>query len=61
MFTVNQTIKINNKDFTITRVDGANIIGTLQGDPSFLKGKRTVYASALIKNSKGFIYNWLAK
>ena len=42
MFTANQTIKINNKNFTILRVDTHNIVGTLQGDPSFLKGLRTV-------------------
>lgn len=61
MFTANQTIKINNKNFTISRVDGANIVGTLQGDPSFLKGKRTVYSAALVKTANGFKYNFLAK
>ena len=61
MFTPNQTIKINRKDFTITRIDGANLIGTLQGDPSFLKGKRTVYSTELVKTTNGFKYNFLAK
>lgn len=61
MFTANQTIKINNKLFTISRVDGANIIGTMQGDPSFLKGKRTVYSAELVKTTNGFKYDFLTK
>ena len=61
MFVANQTIKINRKDFTITRIDGANLIGTLQGDPSFLKGKRTVYATELVKSTNGFTYTWTKK
>ena len=60
MFKVNSTIKVNNKDFTITRVDANNIIGTLQGDPSFLKGKRSIYAAELVKTANGFKYDFSA-
>jgi hypothetical protein len=63
MFTQGQTIKINGKKFTIVSIDTlidnkVNLVGTLEGDPSFLAGKRTVYAPELSQVKTGFKYSW---
>lgn len=66
-FTVNQTIKINNKKFTITNIDYLPIIntyeltGSFDSDPSFLKGKRTVVTMYLFKTKNTYKYDFNAK
>jgi hypothetical protein len=62
VFAVNQVIKINNKTFTITKIDNTGGIemlrGTREGDPSFLAGKRSVVARELIGKNGKFKYTW---
>lgn len=67
-FKVNQVIKINGKEFKITKVEASayfpgtfELLGTLQGDPSFLAGKRTVITQYFKPVRGGFKYDWAAK
>lgn len=64
---VGQVIKINSKDFTVTKVSHCpvfkgqyELIGTLQGDASFLAGKRSISTQYLVPIKGGFKYNWTA-
>lgn len=64
MFSVNQTIKVNNKDFTITKIVDAGtefemLVGTVEGDPKFLAGKRSITVFDLKATKSGsFKYSW---
>ena len=60
-FQANQIILINNESFEISKIDGPFLQGTKEGDPSFLKGKRSIVAAELVKSGKGFKYDWNAK
>lgn len=71
-FQAGSIISINGKKFSIVRVDVDTapdgkghfvLVGTKEGDPSFLKGKRTVFTRYLTKGSKFacFTYDWDAK
>lgn len=64
IFNVNDKIIVNGKTFEINRIDPlfqgkVNLVGTLAGDSSFLAGRRTIYASDLVKTKNGYKYNWL--
>lgn len=69
MFTQGKTIKVNNQTFEITRVvtiseaagGGFELIGTKQGDPSFLAGKRTIFTNYLTQTKSGYVYDWTAR
>lgn len=65
MFNSNTTIKVNNKSFHIVNVSQhphhVELQGTLEGDASFLAGKRTIIANNLVKVKNGYTYNWNAK
>lgn len=64
-FKAGETIKVNGKNFVITKTETfqyhTELLGTLQGDPSFLAGKRTIVADHLKANKTGYIYDWNAK
>ena len=64
MFSVNQTIKVNNESFQITKIVDAGtefemLVGTREGDPKFLAGKRSIAVFDLKANKNGtFKYSW---
>lgn len=65
-FTAGQTIKVNDKNFSISVVESHPhyilLNGTLQGDPAFLTGKRTIVASELNHvYNEHYTYDWNAK
>lgn len=65
-FNVGSVIKVNGKNFEIVKVDACeyytDLLGTLEGDASFLKGKRTIVAGHLKESRKGgYTYDWNAK
>lgn len=62
-FEVGKTISINNRSFEITSIEKlpsghTELSGTYQGDPSFLKGKRSVIADILVKKDDEYEYEW---
>lgn len=69
-FNANQVITINSKKFTISSVepndvqfgdkteDLGKLVGTLEGDPSFLAGKRTIFPRYLQKNRSNQNYRY---
>lgn len=64
-FTQGMVISVNSKSFTIGKVEVlpycTELTGTLQGDPSFLAGKRTIIVGDLKVKGKGYIYDWNAR
>lgn len=59
-------VLINNEEFEILKVNtneavGDSWIGTKASDPSFLKGKRTVFTRYLEEAQNGYSYDWDAK
>ncbi|ALY07187.1 hypothetical protein VmeM32_00201 [Vibrio phage vB_VmeM-32] len=65
-FTIGQVIKVNGNTFTVVKVKedipgNINLIGTLEGDPIFLAGKRTIYANQLVAKRGGYSYDWNAR
>lgn len=64
-FKIGEVLKVNGKNFEITKVEehpacpGAfDLKGTREGDPSFLKGKRSIWSPDLEKVKNGYRYEW---
>lgn len=67
-FAAGQVIKVNGKTFEIVKATPSayyeghfELLGTLQGDASFLAGKRTIMSNHLVATKTGFKYDWNAR
>jgi len=67
-FKAGQTLVVNRKKFEIVKAEPSayyaghfELRGTLQGDASFLAGKRTIMSNHLVATKSGFKYDWNAR
>lgn len=66
-FKVNDVLRINGKDFTITKAEPLDAIpgtqkltGTFHADPTFLAGKRTIFTHYLRVSKTTYLYDYAA-
>ena len=66
-FAQNDSLLINGRKFTVVKISDCaefpgtqKLIGTYEGDPSFLAGKRTIFSAYLVESKSVYFYDHAA-